>query len=146
MSLEQYKDASRKELWDILQIQMQVLQAETAKVAELEKERDELKKENISLQAYAFRVIAFVTRTVEKLRGIPEFKPSGDVLNRVLRLTPKIALEAHNLEQREESVANFCCWLIDNGEPIPEEQIQKYGSDYIMWVRNQAKTLKEQVK
>ncbi len=36
MSLEQYKDASRKELWDILQIQMQVLQAETAKVAELE--------------------------------------------------------------------------------------------------------------
>ena len=37
MSLEQYKDASRKELWDILQIQMQVLQAEAAKVAELEK-------------------------------------------------------------------------------------------------------------
>ena len=37
MSLEQYKDASRKELWDILQIQMQVLQAETAKVAEREK-------------------------------------------------------------------------------------------------------------
>jgi hypothetical protein len=36
MSLEQYKDASRKELWDILQIQMQVLQAEVAKVAELE--------------------------------------------------------------------------------------------------------------
>jgi hypothetical protein len=36
MSLEQYKDASRKELWDILQIQMQVLQAETARVAELE--------------------------------------------------------------------------------------------------------------
>ena len=31
MSLEQYKDASRKELWDILQIQMQVLQAETAR-------------------------------------------------------------------------------------------------------------------
>ena len=37
MSLEQYKDASRKELWDILQIQMQVLQAEVAKNAELEK-------------------------------------------------------------------------------------------------------------
>tara|TARA_R110000744_G_scaffold113564_1_gene212665 strand:+ start:162 stop:422 length:261 start_codon:yes stop_codon:yes gene_type:complete len=37
MSLEQYKDASRKELWDILQIQMQVLQAEAAKVVELEK-------------------------------------------------------------------------------------------------------------
>ena len=44
MSLEQYKDASRKELWDILQIQMQVLQAETARVAELEKERFTFKK------------------------------------------------------------------------------------------------------
>tara|TARA_R110000744_G_scaffold221475_1_gene340470 strand:+ start:138 stop:440 length:303 start_codon:yes stop_codon:yes gene_type:complete len=43
MSLEQYKDASRKELWDILQIQMQVLQAETAKVAELEKEANNTK-------------------------------------------------------------------------------------------------------
>tara|TARA_R110002153_G_scaffold162174_1_gene314649 strand:+ start:87 stop:416 length:330 start_codon:yes stop_codon:yes gene_type:complete len=40
VSLEQYKDASRKELWDILQIQMQVLQAETAKVVELEKFKD----------------------------------------------------------------------------------------------------------
>jgi type II secretory pathway component PulJ len=36
VSLEQYKDASRKELWDILQIQMQVLQAEAAKIAELQ--------------------------------------------------------------------------------------------------------------
>ena len=44
MSLEQYKDASRKELWDILQIQMQVLQAETAKVAELEKELKETRE------------------------------------------------------------------------------------------------------
>ena len=40
MSLEQYKDASRKELWDILQIQMQVLQAETAKVVELEEQEE----------------------------------------------------------------------------------------------------------
>jgi hypothetical protein len=37
MSLEQYKDANRKDLWDILQIQMQVLQAEVAKNVELEK-------------------------------------------------------------------------------------------------------------
>ena len=48
MSLEQYKDASRKELWDILQIQMQVLQAETAKIAELEKANDTLHKLMIS--------------------------------------------------------------------------------------------------
>tara|TARA_R110002167_G_scaffold283022_1_gene488217 strand:- start:9192 stop:9533 length:342 start_codon:yes stop_codon:yes gene_type:complete len=34
MSLEQYKDANRKELWEILQIQVE-------RIAELEKERDE---------------------------------------------------------------------------------------------------------
>ena len=33
MSLEQYKDASRKELWDILKIQVE-------RIAELEKEND----------------------------------------------------------------------------------------------------------
>ena len=33
MSLEQYKDANRKELWEILQIQVE-------RIAELEKERD----------------------------------------------------------------------------------------------------------
>jgi len=40
MSLEQYKDANRKELWEILQIQAQVLEEEIRKNAELEKERD----------------------------------------------------------------------------------------------------------
>jgi hypothetical protein len=44
MSLEQYKNASRKELWEILQIQMQVLQAESSKVAELELEKEMLIK------------------------------------------------------------------------------------------------------
>ena len=42
MSLEQYKDANRKELWDILQIQMQVLQAETAEVAVLKEQLSHL--------------------------------------------------------------------------------------------------------
>ena len=35
MSLEQYKDANRKELWEILQIQVE-------RITELEKERDSL--------------------------------------------------------------------------------------------------------
>jgi hypothetical protein len=35
MSLEQYKDATRKELWEILQIQVE-------RIAELEKERDQI--------------------------------------------------------------------------------------------------------
>ena len=38
MSLEQYKNANRKELWSILQTQAQVLKGEIARNAELEKE------------------------------------------------------------------------------------------------------------
>ena len=38
MSLEQYKDANRAELWSVLQIQSQVLKEEIRKNAELEKE------------------------------------------------------------------------------------------------------------
>ena len=49
MSLEQYKDASRKDLWDILQIQMQVLQAEVAKNVELEAKSEVLKYANEGL-------------------------------------------------------------------------------------------------
>jgi DNA repair exonuclease SbcCD ATPase subunit len=76
-------------------------------IAELERKRDELKEENLSLQAYVFRAIAFVTRAVEKLKAIPEFKPTGYVLNRVLRMTPKTALEAHNLEQQIKGANDF---------------------------------------
>lgn len=43
-----------------------------------------------------------------------------------------------DLKQHQESIANFCCWLIDNGEPIPEEHLQKFGSDYLVWYQKQA--------
>ena len=42
MSLEQYKDANRKKLWEILQIQAQTLQEEIRKNAELEKDIDHM--------------------------------------------------------------------------------------------------------
>ena len=83
----------------------------------------------------------------DKDKRIAELEKANSKLKEPIDLGERItftkqSLEAHNLEQREESVANFCCWLIDNGEPIPEEQIQKYGSDYIIWARDQAKALK----
>jgi len=37
MSLEQYKDRNRAELWEVLQIQAQVLQGEIRKNTELER-------------------------------------------------------------------------------------------------------------
>ena len=114
------------------------------RVAELEEERDVLKEENTSLQAYAFRVIAFVTRSVEKLRNIPEFKPTGDVLNRVLRLTPNIALEAHDLEQQAKGCDDGAkaCSISLGGDVvvIGETELNDYAND----LRNQAKALKEQ--
>lgn len=64
----------------------------------------ELDKERVELQSYAVRVVTFIICAVEKLRDIPEFKPTGDVLNRAIKLTPKIALEAHNLEQQISAV------------------------------------------
>jgi hypothetical protein len=114
------------------------------RIVELEKERAELKEENTSLQAYAFRVIAFVTKSVEKLRGIPEFKPTGDVLNRVLRLTPKIALEAHNLEQQskgvEDAIHNSPSRLEYSLPLVSTLELYNYSSD----LREQAEALKEQ--
>ena len=53
MSLEQYKDASRKELWEILQIQSQLLQDEIAKNAEL-KELMELTGSQYNISRAAF--------------------------------------------------------------------------------------------
>ena len=53
MSLEQYKDASRKELWEILQIQSQLLQEEIAKNAEL-KELSELTGAQYNISRAAF--------------------------------------------------------------------------------------------
>ena len=87
---------NKQDLYEQLSVYATYLES---KIAELEDEAVELKEESSSLHVYSFRVIAFVTRAVEKLRGVPEFKPTGDVLNRVLRLTPKIALEAHDLER-----------------------------------------------
>jgi regulator of replication initiation timing len=51
MSLEQYKDANRKELWEILQIQVE-------RIAELEKERDELNKQCGEFQEGFFSYMA----------------------------------------------------------------------------------------
>ena len=111
------------------------------RIAELEKERDEIMEENASLRAYAFRVIAFVTRSVEKLRGIPEFKPTGDVLNRVLRLTPKTAMESHDLEQQ----ATACDWVYKN---VPDLSNGNYMviQNRARQLRNKAKALTEQGK
>ena len=65
MSLEQYKDANRKDLWDILQIQMQVLQAEVAKNAELEKEMD-----GICLAVLENRGRVVTEKTLVRVRGV----------------------------------------------------------------------------
>ena len=109
----------------------------------------ELEEENASLQAYAFRVIAFVTRAVEKLRGVPEFKPTGYTLNRVLRLTPKIALEAHNLDQQAKGILEAVEYLGWEGiytDTCPKQSIGREFRFVAGQLTKEAKTLKEQGK
>ena len=106
------------------------------RIAELEDEAVDLKEEISSLHVYSFRVIASVTRAVEKLKGVPEFKPTGDVLNRVLRLTPKIALESHNLEQQAKALFDYAC----STKPLTERGLNLES----IALSDQAEALKEQ--
>lgn len=66
-------------------------------ITELERERDER-------DAHIFRMITFVSRSIEKLKGIPEFEPTADVLERALQGTPKSNLTALKLEQQAKGV------------------------------------------
>ena len=123
-----------------------LLNEQVKRIVELEKERDMLKEENTSLQAYAFRVIAFVTRSVAKLRNIPEFKPTGDVLNRVLRLTPNIALGAHNLKQQANGIMDFKKWVLDTDQNSSDLDVRDINliEFYVEPLISQAKALEEQ--
>jgi hypothetical protein len=116
------------------------LLADIKRIVELEKERDELKEENSSLHAYAFKVIAFVTRAVEKLKGIPEFKPTGDVLNRVLRVTPKIALEAHNLDQQAKGAMKAA------NLKLRDDEVWSYASQHVETLADDLLSRSEELK
>lgn len=128
---------------EIFKSHREFLQRVDKRIAELREERDTFKSLTLLITA---DVIDLVRCGIgcnyggdsyeEKMNEThaPILKASGEAQS---------SLQAHNLKQREESVAEFCCWLIDNGEPIPEEQLQRYGNDYILWARNQAKALKD---
>jgi hypothetical protein len=118
MSLEQYKDASRKELWDILQIQMQVLQAEVAKIAELEKELTELK-------AYKAKLLAHV-----KYSSTQE------------------EVEIIKLEQQAKGINDFKEWVLDTDENTSGLDVRDISliEFYVEPLISQAKALKEQEK
>ena len=55
-------------------------------------------------------------------------------------------LEKQNIEQREDGMAYFARYIIDNGEEIPEEVLQEMVNNCIRDSRNQTEALKEQVK
>ncbi len=41
------------------------------------------------------------------------------------------SLAEHDKQVKIDSVVHFCAWLVDNGEPIAEEELQVIGSKYI---------------
>ena len=102
-------------------------------------ELTELRDEITSLHSYSARVVSFVSRAVEKLRGIPEFRPTGDILNRVLRLTPKIALGERDLEMKADGIAELGCYIVNNGELIPEEEVQRMVNACLIKIQEESK-------
>lgn len=60
-------------------------------------------------------------------------KPMGDSYI-ILATRPKPKYTPEQLEQYVENISHFCAWLIDNGEPIPEEQLQVLGENFLRYV------------
>jgi hypothetical protein len=126
MSLEQYKNATRKELWEILQIQVE-------RIAELEKERDEL---NIQVEVLKHSDAEYYGLYSELL-----FSPNE----------PPENLEAHNLEQQEKGVEGTAkemnnIYVTDhNSRAVPPEQFAWWNRCF-GYMNEKAKAPKEQVK
>ena len=119
MSLEQYKDANRKELWEILQIQVEriiELEARISKAMNLindvdvddydvkEKRITELEKELSKVKAYKAQLLAHVKYTstqeeVEIIKLEQQAKGIEDVVNEC----------AHSMEATQVYVADLDC-------------------------------------
>ncbi len=41
----------------------------------------------------------------------------------------------HDKQVKIDAVVHFCAWLVDNGEPIAEEELQVIGSKYINQIK-----------
>ena len=78
MSLEQYKDATRKELWEILQIQGETIR---------------------QIEAEQLRLTTFVNCHIEKWKDCRELKPSLQVLKRGLPKTMPIISRSNLVKQ-----------------------------------------------
>lgn len=89
-----------------------VQQAE--KIADLENEIERLNTGRDECHAFIFRNQAFVVRSIEKLKGIPEFEPTADVLNRALKGTPKSALAKRDLEQQATGLEDYVSKAMEN--------------------------------
>jgi hypothetical protein len=94
MSLEQYKDASRKELWEILKIQVELVKklgaklqnTQSDKIAAISKERKRWGREDLEalairdLEQQAKGIELFVKSEAENLQKAPWFKDSQPTL------------------------------------------------------------------
>jgi len=99
MSLEQYKDANRKELWEILQIQVE-------QIAELEKERDE-----------CHAMVVYMGAIMDESEGVAGYHLNGDIAKWDDLFTVPLyenALQAHNLEQQAKGLEDYVHKTMDN--------------------------------
>jgi hypothetical protein len=127
MSLEQYKNANRKELWSILQTQAQVLKGEIARNAELEKECVNAKNYMVDLS----KTILNYSSQIEKL----EMK----VLEYSIALSAPD--EIRDLEQQAKALFDF--EVDENIGSVACDQVTQSLKDKSYEFSNQAKTLKK---
>ncbi|MFT6988166.1 MAG: hypothetical protein ACJASL_000126 [Paraglaciecola sp.] len=121
MSLEQYKDANRSELWEILQIQIMT-------IAELEKERNVL--------------TAFI---IKRMPPIGAMSSTYEIC-KIISDEVDLILEAHNLEQQAkgcfESIQEIDAHWVNGDSCISVRAINNFGVKKQL----QAKALNDQTE
>ena len=107
--------------------------------AEYQAKIDELEKENTELKANVLLLKNAVTSlsATDEMEDEEDIASAWDEANDIVLLTPEESLAQHDKEITEKAVVKFSCYLIDNGEPIPEEQLMVFGSDFLEQLQEQ---------
>ncbi len=106
------------------------------KLLEMQQRIDELEKENaewrVTVTAMAadnnnlYNFAMGLGACSEYMKG--NFPHSDDA---------KGLLAQHDKEVIEKAVVDFCCYLMDNGEPIAEDHLMVFGSDFLEQLQEQ---------
>lgn len=72
----------------------------------------------------------------EHYKSICDWRKSFDRMHQ-RAMHSEQSLAQHDKQVKIDTIVHFCAWLVDNGEPIAEEQLQVIGSKYINQIKEQ---------